>query len=229
MNYNVAILDKIDYGEALEIQEKLYKLRLDDKIPDTLILQEHFPVITLGVRGKYENILLSKKMLEEKKIKIFEIKRGGDVTYHGPGQMVGYIIFDLKNYGRNIKDLVWNLEESFIKFLKEKYNIESYRDDKKYTGVWVKNNKITAFGISVRHWITMHGFAFNINTNLDDYQLINPCGINDRGVTSLEKLTGIKQDFNNVLREYIYYFSTIFNLKPEILNKLDLEKIISSL
>ena len=129
-------------------------------------------------------------MLAQNGVCVYEVNRGGDVTYHGPGQIVGYPIFDLYGLGIGVKKFVWNIEEVFIRLLKEQFGIAAQREEKKYTGVWVGNEKITAIGIAVKHGITMHGFAFNVNTNLDHFQWIHPCGLMDKSVTSLQKLLG---------------------------------------
>lgn len=213
MNLNIIKLGMVPYKEALQLQEILQSLRKKDKINDTLLLLEHSPVITLGRRGKYSNIKVSESFLKKENIEVFEVGRGGDVTYHGPGQLVGYIFFDLRNQGSNIKKFIWNIEEVFIRLLKE-YKIESYRDDNIYTGVWIGNSKITAIGIYISRWITMHGFSFNINTDLSHYDWINPCGILNREVTSLEKILGEKQDFKKIIDKVIYYFLEIFEFKP---------------
>jgi len=125
---------------------------------------------------------------------------------------VGYPIFDLKKHGRDIKQFVWNIEEVFIRMLKEQFNIEAHREGKEYTGVWVGKDKITAIGISVKKWVTMHGFAFNVNTNLDHFDWIVPCGLNDRGVTSLQKLVGKHMDFDEIMELTADYFCKIFNM-----------------
>jgi lipoyl(octanoyl) transferase len=221
MKLNIVYLGHIKYEESLRLQEKLFDLRLKDLIDDTILLLEHSPVITLGIRGKEKNILIPKETLNENKIKVFKINRGGDVTYHCPGQLVGYLIFDLKNHNKSIKNFVWKIEEAIIRFLRNEYNIESYRDIKKYTGIWVNNDKITALGLNVRKWITTHGFSLNINPYLENFKLINPCGIIDRGITSLEKLMVQKLDFDDATRKLSKYFCEIFNLCPEYYNKKD--------
>ena len=213
MRLNVLKIGMIDYKEALVLQEKLRSMRSDNKIEDSLLLLEHYPVITLGRRGKYSNIKLKKDILEKRSINIYEVTRGGDVTYHGPGQLVGYLIFDLKDHGRDIKEFVWKIQEVFIRFLRSEYEIESCRDDRTYTGVWVGNDKLTAIGIAVSRWVTMHGFSFNINTNMDHYQWINPCGITDKGVTSLERLTGSKQNLDTIADKIALLFCEIFGME----------------
>ncbi|MEL7657199.1 MAG: lipoyl(octanoyl) transferase LipB [Bacillota bacterium] len=217
MKLNVAFLGRIDYKEALTIQEKLLTLRQQDKIDNTLLLLEHLPVITLGRRGEYSNILIPKEELDAKKISIYEVSRGGDVTYHGPGQIVGYPIINLMDFNKDIKDFVWKIEEIFIRILKDQYGISAHREEKKYTGVWVGDEKITAIGIAVKHWVTMHGFAFNVNTELEHFKWINPCGITERGVTSLEKLTCCTQDFDRLTRIVAEYFCHVFDFQPEII------------
>ncbi len=226
MKCTIAQLGRIDYQEALSLQEKLKELRQENKISDTLLLLEHPAVITLGKRGKVSNIIVPDKILKKENIKVYETARGGDVTYHGPGQLVGYLIFDLKNLGLGIRDFVWKIQEVFIRLLHDSYNIEGRRDDGVYTGVWAGNDKITAIGIAVSRAVTMHGFSFNINTNMDHYRWINPCGITDRGVTSLEKLTGHKQDFNKAVNRVIELFCDIFNMDPEFISSAALEESI---
>lgn len=210
MNINIIDLGKLSYGLALEIQKKLILARQKGLILDTLLIVEHPPVITVGIRGKYSNILVPTELLKQKNIEVFEINRGGDVTYHGDGQIVGYPIFDLSGHNRDIKQFIWNIEEVFIKLLKNEFNIDATREEKKYTGVWVGNDKITAIGMEVKKWVTMHGFAFNVNTYMEHFKLINPCGLTEKGVTSLEKITERKQDFEKVKKMVIKYFCEIF-------------------
>lgn len=226
MKLTIIKLGLIDYREALVLQEKLRELRLDNKVNDTLILLEHSNVITLGRRGKYSNIIIPRERLLKENVNVYETARGGDVTYHGPGQLVGYLIFDLKKIRLGIREFVWNIQEVFIRLLKYSYQIDSQRDSGVYTGVWVGNNKITAIGISVSHAVTMHGFSFNVNTNLEYYRWINPCGITDRGVTSLEKLTGRMQDFNKTVDKTIGLFCEVFNMEPEFISRARLEEFI---
>lgn len=210
MKLNVCRLGRIGYGEALALQEKLVALRQQGRIADTLLLLEHPPVITLGVRGDEANILLPQEKLREMGVEIHRVGRGGDVTYHGPGQIVGYPIVDLREQGRDIKRFVWNVEEVFIRLLGERFGIKADREEKKYTGVWVGGDKITAIGIAVKSWVTMHGFAFNVNTDLTHFRWINPCGLLDRGVTSLEKLLGRNMDFDEMNGIVAEYFASVF-------------------
>ena len=225
MKLNIAYLGRIEYDEALKIQEALLRLRIEGKADDFLLLLEHPPVLTLGRRGEYSNIKASREELEANGVRIFEINRGGDVTYHGPGQLVGYPIINISNFEKDVRRFVLNLEEIFIRLLKEKYGVNAGRGEGKYTGVWVDNEKITAIGIAVKRWVTMHGFAFNINTDLSHFNWIVPCGLSDRGITSLSKLTGSVMDFNKASEEVAGYFCEIFGFEPVILDKNEILNI----
>lgn len=196
MNLNIIRLGEVDYGAALAIQEELLHRRQEGLVEDTLLLLSHPAVLTLGKRGEPSNILLADEILKIRGVPVYEVNRGGDVTYHGPGQIVGYPIVDLRERDRNVRGFVEGLEEVFIRLLAEDFGIAAHREERKYTGVWVGDCKITAIGIAVKHWVTMHGFAFNVNTDLSHFEWIHPCGITDRGVTSLEKLLGAPQDMD---------------------------------
>lgn len=212
MKLNILRLDLMPYDQALYIQNRLLEKRRNDEIYNTLILLEHPPVLTLGTRGQYNNIYISDEELKKEGITVFKVNRGGDVTYHGPGQIVGYPIFDLKDFGRDIRLFIQKIEHCFIDLLQYEYNIQAYGETDKYTGVWINDKKITAIGISVTKWITMHGFAFNVNTNLDHFNWINPCGLS-KGVTSIEKLTGKKADMHEVFEKVQYYFAKEFDFE----------------
>lgn len=224
MKIQVVFPGRIDYQEALDIQEKLLGLRQQGEIGDVLLFLEHPPVLTVGRRGKDSNILLTKQLLEADGISVYYVSRGGDVTYHGPGQIVGYPIMDLNNHGKDIHAFVWRVEEVIVRLLKDEYGITAGRDDK-YTGVWVGNEKITAIGFAVKRWVTMHGFAFNVNTQLEHFKWINPCGIIDKGVTSLQKLLGRPLDFDKMNRQALDYFCRVFDLEPEIIDKKELYRM----
>jgi lipoyl(octanoyl) transferase len=218
-------LGKMNYKKALKIQETLMFLRQKGELEDTLLLVEHPHVITLGRRADVNNIVVSGETLSKNGIEIIEVNRGGDVTYHGPGQIVGYPVFDLTDYGRDIRAFVRNIEEIFLRMLEKEFDIHARTDEKKYTGVWVENYKITAIGIAVKKWVTMHGFAFNVSTDLKYFDWIVPCGLYDRGVTSLEKLLGIHPQFEELKKLTIKYFCDVFGVKPKIitLNQLESE------
>lgn len=201
-------LGRCSYEEALNIQYDLLKKRQLGEIGDTLILVEHNPVITMGRRAEEENITGSCDILKLNGIEVFKSDRGGDVTYHGPGQIVGYPIVKLKDTGLSIRQFVYNLEDTFIKMLKAEYDINSFRDFKN-TGVWVGNDKIVAIGLAVKRGVTMHGFALNVNTNLNHFNFIVPCGIVDKGVTSIKKLTNKEADIKEVKEKIVYHFNEV--------------------
>jgi lipoyl(octanoyl) transferase len=187
-------LGRIDYAEGLELQKALVEERRAGAIGDALLLLEHPPVITLGVktRGKPTNIVASSEALAAEGVSVFETGRGGDVTYHGPGQLVGYPIFDLRPDRCDVHRYVRDLEEALILTARE-FGVEGKRVQG-LTGVWVgpagHEEKLAAIGVRISRWITSHGFAFNVSTDLRHFRLIVPCGIADRGVTSLERLLG---------------------------------------
>lgn len=206
MKLKIIDLGKRDYGEVLEIQRTIQKQIIGHEKEDHLLLVEHNPVLTLGIRTEEKNILVNEQYLKEKGIDIYEVERGGDVTYHGPGQIVGYPIINLEYHKKSIRKYIIRLEEVFISLLKDEYNIDAHREEAKYTGIWVANKKITAMGVSVKKWVTMHGFAFNVNTDLSYFDLIVPCGLKERGVTSLENILGEKQDMDDVKKKLIKSF-----------------------
>ena len=209
MILNVLRLGRCDYETALNIQLDTLKKRQSGELGDTLILVEHPPVLTLGKRSAGEHILVSKEALKAHGIDVFQTDRGGLVTYHGHGQIVGYPIVDIKRSGIGIRNFVGGLEQIFIQLLENEYNIEAGKDEE-HTGVWVGNAKITAIGLAVRRGVTMHGFAFNVCPNMDHFNLIVPCGIQGRAVASLEKLMGEKPDFEAVNDQVLHYFMKQF-------------------
>jgi lipoyl(octanoyl) transferase len=201
-------LGLIPYQHAWVYQEKLYrglmarKLSEEKSFPGYLLFCEHPPVFTLGKSGSKENLLINEQMLAQRGIEFYNINRGGDITFHGPGQIVGYPILDLEQFNLGIKTYIRKLEESVILLLKE-YGINAGRLSGA-TGVWIDPDspslarKICAIGVKAGRHITMHGFAFNVNTDLSFYQYINPCGFVDKGVTSMEKELGKTQDMKKV-------------------------------
>ncbi len=205
MILNVVRLGQCDYGTALGIQLDLVKKRQNGEIGDTLILVEHPPVLTLGKRSSEGLILAPEDVLKAHGIDVFQTERGGLVTYHGYGQIVGYPIFDIKKSGIGIRNFVGGLEQIFIDLLKKEYKIDAGKDDE-HTGVWVGGSKITAIGLAVRRGVTMHGFAFNVKPNMDHFNLIVPCGIQNRGVASLKTLLGHDIDFEVVNSQVLEYF-----------------------
>lgn len=209
MKLDVVRPGRVPYNEAYELQQDLQAKRIEGDIPDTLLLLEHPPVITVGKRGKEGDVLLSPDMLAAQGVELYETNRGGEVTYHGPGQIVGYLLFDVADHGKDLHRFVTDLEQVFIDLLRGEYGIEARRDPD-HTGVWVENEKITAIGIAVRKWVSMHGFAFNVSTNLDHFSLIVPCGIRDKGITSLNRLLPGPTDIREVQDRIIEYILKIY-------------------
>jgi lipoyl(octanoyl) transferase len=180
--YNLGL---IDYQEAWDLQRTIFNHVVDGETRDTLILLEHPHTYTLGKVADKKNLVSGKDYLEKNKISVFEIDRGGDITYHGPGQIVGYPIIRLEDWEKDTHKYLRALEEVIIMTCKN-YGIDAGRNPK-YTGVWIGNKKIAAIGVKISRWVTMHGFAFNVNTDLSLFNGIIPCGISDKEVTSLEK------------------------------------------
>ncbi len=206
----------LPYGEAWDLQHRLHSLRREGKIEDTLLLLEHPHTYTLGKTANRANLTGSDRYLEENGIKVFEIDRGGDITYHGPGQLVGYPIIDLQKWKPDSHLYLRTLEEMMIDVLAD-YGIAAGRKDG-FTGVWVYEEKIAAIGIKISRWVTMHGFAFNINTDLNLFSGIIPCGIKDKDVTSLSKILGREIDMNEIKRKIINRFAFHFG-HDDILEK----------
>ena len=200
----------VPYAEALQLQRELVEERRADRVPDLLLLLQHPAVITVGVKGDggRSNIIATSERLAELGIEISETGRGGDVTYHGPGQIVGYPILDLRPDRCDVHRYVRDLEEVMIRVCAD-YGFEAGRI-KGLTGTWIGPDKIGAIGVRISRWITSHGFAFNVNTDLTHFQLIVPCGIADRGVTSLEKLTGGRVAIPEVEDRFVRHFASVF-------------------
>ena len=185
---DVQRLGTVRYGDAVELQQQLVAERRRGLIADQLLLLEHPPVITRGVRAGADNVLASPAVLRRRGVEIHDVRRGGDVTYHGPGQLVGYPILLLKPDRCDVHRYVRDLEEVLIRAAAE-FGVRATRIPG-LTGVWVGNDKLAAIGVRLSRWVTSHGFALNVTTELDDFALIRPCGLADRGVTSLARLTG---------------------------------------
>jgi lipoyl(octanoyl) transferase len=203
-------LGVVRYDDALALQRALVEERRADRIPDLLVLLQHPAVITLGVKGDggRANIVATAARLADLGIGVHETGRGGDVTYHGPGQIVGYPILDLRPDRCDVHRYVRDVEEVMIRVCAD-YGVSAGRI-KGLTGAWVGAEKIGAIGVRISRWITSHGFAFNVSTNLDHFKLIVPCGISDRGVTSLEKATGVRVPLGDVEDALIRRFSETF-------------------
>jgi len=206
---NVIDLGKCTYGKAWDIQKEIHAKRVAGEIPDTLILVEHPHVYTLGKNANAQHLIASQDYLKSKGIEIYNVDRGGDITYHGPGQLVGYPIFNLKDHKESVSWYVHTVEDVLIKILAD-YGITAGRIDK-LTGVWVDDQKIAAIGMRVSRWVTMHGFALNVSTDLSLYDGIIPCGIVSKGITRIVDLAPDIQ-MDQVKRDVIIKFGTLFNL-----------------
>ena len=199
-------LGKLLYKKTWNYQKELLKKRSKNEINDTLILVEHEPVFTLGKNADENHILQN----YPDNIKTYQIERGGDVTYHGPGQLVGYPILDLRNYKKSISWYMRSLEQVIIDTLFD-YNITANRKNG-LTGVWYNNEKIAALGVRVSRWITMHGFSLNVNPNLNHYKNIIPCGIFEHGVTSMSNILNKHVEYEHVKKTIIKKFINQFKI-----------------
>ena len=216
--YKIVQPGLVDYKEAWDMQKLFFNNMLDSKkdgtySPMALILLEHPHVYTMGIHGNQNNILFSPDMLKRIDASFYNIERGGDVTYHGPGQLVGYPILDLEYFRIGIKEYIRRLEEAVIKTV-EQFGIKG-EISQNAVGVWVDSEtprarKICAIGVKVSRFITMHGFALNVTTDLDYYRYINPCGFIDKGVTSIEKETGLNPSVAEVSSIFQKYFKDLF-------------------
>ena len=205
-------LGRRPYGEVLEMQRAIAAERIAGARPDTLLLVEHDPVVTLGRSTKREHLLLSQKALEARGVALFDIERGGDVTFHGPGQLVGYPIFDLQQHRQDLHWYLRQLEQALIDTLAA-YDVKGGRVDK-YTGVWVGDRKIASIGVHARSWVTWHGFALNVSTDLSYFDLMVPCGISGVTMTSLVHEANRPIPLDEVSRQVIAAFASAFDLHP---------------
>jgi lipoate-protein ligase B len=208
MQANVQYIGKIGYADALQLQKGTVGKLIESKTLDTLFLLEHSHCFTIGKMGTRQNLLISEEEANRRGILIFESDRGGDITYHGPGQLIGYPIISLKNHRQDVKWYLEMLEETIIITLSN-YGIQGRRIDG-MTGVWVQDRKIASIGVRVEKWVTSHGFALNVNTDLNYFKLIVPCGIKDKGVTSMEKEIGRRFDLEEVASSYYKSFTKAF-------------------
>jgi lipoyl(octanoyl) transferase len=232
LSYSVIYKDigQKDYKETWDYQSEIFARLVESKktgtvanesvrslLPGTFIFVEHPHVFTLGKSGSENNLLLDFIQLQAKEVSFYRIDRGGDITYHGPGQIVGYPIFDLDVIKIGLKEYIYRIEEAIIKTLTE-YGITASRLEGG-TGVWLdpevegKSRKICAIGVKASRYVTMHGFAFNVNTDLTYFSYINPCGFTDKGVTSLQKELGARQDFVSVKSKVKKNLQEVFDLK----------------
>src|SRR5579862_2433107 len=206
-------LGLIDYAAALELQRRKVAERKTGAIPDTLLLLEHPHVYTLGRNARQENMLASAEFLAARGAQVFPTDRGGDVTYHGPGQLVGYPILDLTQHRRDISWYMRSLEEVFIRVAGD-FGAHAGRLPGA-AGVWVGDNKLVAMGVHVSRWVTSHGFAFNVSTDLSYFAHIVPCGLHGKGVTSLQHLAGKSVEMETVIEKVLLHFGDVFGFQMQ--------------
>jgi lipoate-protein ligase B len=203
----------IDYEKAWNLQHQLWSKRVEEELPDLLLLLEHPHVITLGRRGHRTHLKVSPEILEAMKIPIFHVERGGDITYHGPGQMVVYPLFDLKDYGYRLIRYVDQLEEVILHVLKD-FGIEGEKDSRN-RGVWAKGNKIASIGVAIKRWVSFHGFALNYKTDLKYFDLMDPCGLVGEKMTSMANILGKEISRKELAERIIFHFKEIFKKEWE--------------
>lgn len=211
----VTHLGQVAYGEALALQARLVKERREGLVPDQLLLLQHPHVVTLGTSTEKDHLLASPETLSAKGIELFEVGRGGDVTYHGPGQLVGYPILDLKPDRKDLHRYLRDLEEVLIQVL-DSFGIEAAREPG-LTGVWVPDGKVAAIGVRVSSgWISSHGFALNVDLDLSYYSAIVPCGLHDRPVTSMARILGRPIRVDEVIPGLVCAFGRVFQRAPGV-------------
>jgi lipoate-protein ligase B len=204
----IANLGRAKYLEVLDLQRRLVELRQRNFVPDTLLLVEHESVITLGRRGSLDNILSSTEELESQGISIQRVERGGDVTYHGPGQLVVYPIINLTQRGLSIRGFVDLLEEAIIQAMAD-FGIRAGRDQQ-HRGVWVSHLKVAALGVAIRRWVSFHGVALNVSPNMNHFCHINPCKLRSDQVTSMAELLGEPPGMEEVIQKVVRRFVELF-------------------
>ena len=227
MNIQVVDLGLTDYKYCWELQQNIFNLRVAGKISDVLLLSEHNHVYTLGKSSDNTHLLAGETELKLTGADVYHIDRGGDITYHGPGQLVGYPILDLNNYYLDTHRYLRDLEEVIIQTLKD-FGINGHREEN-YTGVWVGSEKIAAIGVKVSRWITMHGFALNVNTNLSYFDRIIPCGIFHKGVTSIERIFGNKLPIQDVIDSVSSRFGEVLGIHTVTVDKVEFLSAINNL
>ena len=212
-------LGLVDYHKGLLLQERLLDSRKSGAIPDVLLLFQHPSVFTMGRSGIVENIIVPEETLVKEGIPVFHTNRGGDITYHGPGQLVAYPILNLREDGLTVHQYVWDLEEIVIRTLAD-FGIGGQRVSGR-RGVWVGRQKICALGLRISREVSMHGFALNVNTNLKYFTYIIPCGITGVSITSVSKLLGHEVEIGEIQENLLRHFSQVFRLTLEYGERLD--------
>jgi lipoyl(octanoyl) transferase len=230
----VANLGIMPYAEALELQRAVARDRISGAIPeDVLLLVEHPPVVTLGRSSKQKNLISSPDFLKSRGVDLFEVERGGDVTFHGPGQLVGYPIIDLKRHKLDLHWYLRQVEEAIIRTL-SRYGISGERNTG-YTGVWTQGKKIASIGVHARDWVTWHGFALNVVTDLSYFDFIVPCGIQDVEMTSIAKEIRLRGDeapaalrVDSVSEVAAKMFGEVFSVRPVVTPVTDLRSYLGT-
>lgn len=220
-------LGRLPYGEALELQRSIARDRISGTIPqDVLLLLEHPPVVTLGRGAKEKNLVSSPEFLQSKGVELFEVERGGDVTFHGPGQLVGYPIIDLKRHREDLHWYLRKIEEALINTLAD-FGIPGERNTA-FTGVWTRGRKIASIGVHARDWVTWHGFALNVTTDLSFFDLIVPCGIDGVVMTSIARELGLEGvDAQDVRDRVTAKFADAFDLTAVVTSRAALFETVA--
>ena len=210
-----------DYKEVWDLQKEIHEKRVDNKTSNTLLLVEHNPVITMGKSGSDGNVLFPVEFLKEKGVEYYQIERGGDATYHGPGQLVGYPIFNVKDGLAGIKPFINGIEKAIVTTLYD-FGIKAYTKEK-MIGVWTDRGKICSIGVAVKRWVSFHGFALNVNTDLTYFDLIVPCGLRNVEMTSMQQILGREVSMDEIKSSIVRNFSKVFR---QDITETCLEKII---
>jgi lipoate-protein ligase B len=216
-------LGLMDYQEAWDLQRDLWSRRVKGELPDLLLFLEHPHVITLGRRGNRSYLIAPQEVLDAMAIPIYHVERGGDVTYHGPGQLVVYPILDLKGYGYRLIRYVDQLEEVILRTLRD-FGMEGKKDSLN-RGVWVNGEKIASLGVAIKRWVSFHGLALNYETELNYFDLIHPCGLVGKKMTSIEKILGEKVPRESLMERICFHFKEIF---PRNWETKELKELISN-
>jgi lipoate-protein ligase B len=220
-------LGRVPYAEALELQRSVARDRISGAISqDVLLLMEHPPVVTLGRSSKEKNLTASPEFLQSRGVELFEVERGGDVTFHGPGQLVGYPIIDLKRHRQDLHWYLRSIEKALIDSLAD-YGIPGERNTS-FTGVWTRGRKIASIGVHARDWVTWHGFALNVTTELSYFNLIVPCGIDGVVMTSIARELGVEEvSSQDVIERVTAKFAEVFDLTAVVTSRSALLQVVA--
>jgi lipoate-protein ligase B len=219
--YVVMFQERMDYERALSLQMRVCERKKGGFAPDVLLMLEHLPVITLGRNGDWHHLVVAEQTLQARGVSLYRVDRGGDITFHGPGQLVGYPLLKLERHEQDVRQYMRNLEEAVIQTLAA-YGIEAWREEK-LTGVWTASGKICAMGVHISRWLTRHGLALNVNTDLSYYRLIVPCGLVGKAVTSMQAILKREVDLREVAGKLTENFGRIFARKmvPALASELE--------